>query len=147
MSSTQLSTHDRILETTWHLLEKNQGQGVDIADIAKAAGVSRQAIYLHFKSRTELLIETTRYVDKTFSFTERIQEACRPSTGTVSLEDYVSIWGNYIPKIYGCAKAILYARETDAAAAEAWDTRMDDLRNGLRIILEQLEGAGQLAAG
>ena len=94
MSSTQLSTHDRILETTWHLMEKSQGQGVDIADIAKAAGVSRQAVYLHFKSRTELLIETTRYIDKTLHFNERIMEACRPSIGFVSLDDYVRIWGN-----------------------------------------------------
>ena len=147
MSSTELSTHDRILETTWHLMEKNRGQGVDIADIAKAAGVSRQAVYLHFKSRTELLIATTHYIDKTLNFNESILEACRPSTGTVSLEDFVQIWGNYIPQIYGSAKAILFARETDESAAEAWDTRMDDLRSGLRIILSQIEGAGELAPG
>ena len=33
-------------------MEKRRGQGVLMKDIAEAAGVSRQALYLHFGSRT-----------------------------------------------------------------------------------------------
>jgi AcrR family transcriptional regulator len=145
MSSTELSTHDRILETTWRLMEKNRGQGVDIADIAKAAGVSRQAVYLHFGSRTELLIATTRYLDTTLKFDERIQRACEGANGIFSLKEFVQVWGSYIPEIYGLARALLYARETDAAAAAAWDNRMKDTQNGLHRILGQVERDGQLA--
>ncbi|MBA3872842.1 MAG: TetR/AcrR family transcriptional regulator [Anaerolineae bacterium] len=145
MSSPSLSTHDRILETTWHLMEKNRGQGVDIADIAKAAGVSRQSVYLHFKSRTELLIATTRYLDTTLQFNERIQRACEGADGILSLEEFVEVWGGYIPEIYGLARALLYARETDIDAAAAWDNRMKDTQNGLQRILGQVEQDGQLA--
>jgi AcrR family transcriptional regulator len=145
MSSTQLSTHDRILETTWHLMEKNRGQGVDIADIAKAAGVSRQAVYLHFKSRTELLIETTRYLDTKFNFGERIQEACRRANGTLSLLEFVEVWGNFIPDIYGLAAALLNARETDDAAKTAWDSRMTQLHDNMRLIIGKIESEGQLS--
>ena len=35
-----------------------------MSDVAKQAGISRQAVYLHFPSRAELLIATTRYIDQ-----------------------------------------------------------------------------------
>lgn len=36
-------------------MEDRRGQGVRMGDIAKAAGISRQAIYLHFDTRTALM--------------------------------------------------------------------------------------------
>ena len=64
MSSSQNQTRTRILAAALALLESSGGQEVRMQDIAKAAGVSRQAVYLHFKSRAELLIATTLYVDE-----------------------------------------------------------------------------------
>jgi hypothetical protein len=51
------------------------------------------------------------------------------------LQSFVDFWGNYIPVIYGLAKALLVARETDAAAAAAWSDRMDVLREGGRSVI------------
>ena len=39
MSSDDLDTRTRILETTWQLLEEHQGQGVKMSDIARAVGI------------------------------------------------------------------------------------------------------------
>jgi len=36
---------------------------VTMADIAKAAGISRQALYLHFPTRVDLLVAMTRHLD------------------------------------------------------------------------------------
>jgi transcriptional regulator GlxA family with amidase domain len=44
MSSARKDTRERILQTTWRLLEKNWRQGVRLEDIAHDAGVSRQAM-------------------------------------------------------------------------------------------------------
>ena len=63
MSSDNLETRTRILNATWKLLEADQGHGVRMSDIAKQAGISRQAVYLHFPTRSKLLIATTRYLD------------------------------------------------------------------------------------
>ena len=63
MSSNRINTKSRILEVTWRLLESGN-KAIRMADIAKAAGVSRQALYLHFPSRAELLVATTRHIDK-----------------------------------------------------------------------------------
>jgi len=55
MSSNEKNTRTKILEATWKLMEDRRGQGVRMGDIAKAAGISRQAIYLHFDTRTALM--------------------------------------------------------------------------------------------
>ena len=138
MSSGDPETRKRILEKTWHLMEKRKGQGVKISDIARAAGVSRQAVYLHFGSRAELLIATVRYVDEVNNLEARLQSLRAASEAIQTLENYVDFWGNYIPDIYGLAKALLAVREMDQDAAAAWDDRMQVLHEGWRSVIECL---------
>ena len=59
MSSENIETRSRILDATVNMLEEHGGVGVRMGDIAKAAGISRQAVYLHFASRAELLVAAT----------------------------------------------------------------------------------------
>src|SRR6185369_14142448 len=92
-------TRERILKETWRLME--QDGSTRLEDIAKAAKVSRQAVYLHFHSRPELLIATVRYVDEALNLSERIRKACSMSSGQMSIDAFVELWANYIPDIYG----------------------------------------------
>ena len=62
------------------------------------------------------------------------------------LEAYVEFWGNYIPEVYGMAKALLAARETDEAAAAAWDDRMGAVRESCHLTIEALHRDGMLAS-
>jgi AcrR family transcriptional regulator len=142
MSSGELETRTRILEATRRRLEERRGQGVRMRDIAKAAGVSRQAVYDHFGSRAKLLVATTHYVDEVRGLQERRRRFHPASTGVERLEAYVEFWGNYIPEVYGMAKALLAARETDEAAATAWDDRMGVVRASCRNIIEALQSDG-----
>jgi AcrR family transcriptional regulator len=136
MSSGDPETRKRILEKTWHLMEKRRGQGVKISDIARAAGVSRQAVYLHFGSRAQLLVATVRYVDEVKNINERLEGMSTAANALQVLENYVEFWGNYIPEIYGLAKALLAVRESDRDAAAAWDDRMEALHQGWRSVVE-----------
>src|SRR5690242_17691270 len=92
MSSDSIKTRERILQTTWRLVEERRGQGVRLEDIAKAAHVSRQAVYLHFNSRTELFIETVRYIDEVLRLPERIREACAMENGMIGIDAFISLW-------------------------------------------------------
>jgi AcrR family transcriptional regulator len=138
MSSGDPETRKRILAKTWQLMEKRQGRNVKISDIAHAAGVSRQAVYLHFRSRAELLVATVRYVDEVKNVDARLQGLVDAPDALRTLENYVDFWGNYIPEIYGLARALLAARETDPDAATAWDDRMKALHQGWRNVMECL---------
>jgi len=144
---TPTHTRERILAATWRLMETRHGQGVRMEDVAHAACVSRQAVYLHFASRAELLVATVRYVDETLRLNERLEEVYAAPRGVDALEAYVAFWGHYIPDIYGLAKALLAVRATDGAAAAAWEDRMAGMRAGCRAIIECLERQGALAPG
>jgi AcrR family transcriptional regulator len=116
-----------------------------MTDIAKAAGISRQAVYLHFGSRTELMIATTNYVDEVKGLNERLKHFQTATTGVELLEACVDVWGNYIPEIYGLAKALIGPRETDEATAAAWNGCMSGLREVCQEIIEALARDGILA--
>jgi hypothetical protein len=62
------------------------------------------------------------------------------------LEASVEVWGNYIPEIYGLAKAMLSTRDTDEATAAAWNDSMSCLRDACREIIEALEREEILAS-
>ncbi len=141
----KIDTRTRILTATWQLMEQHRGQGVHMRDIAEAAGISRQALYLHFASRTELMIATVHYVDEVKGLNERLKQFQAAITGIELLEICIEFWGNYIPEIYGLAKALLSARETDEATAAAWNTSISCLRDVCREIIETLDREGILA--
>ena len=72
MSSEKNPTRTRILKAAWELLESNPGVAARMSDIAKKAGVSRQALYLHFPNRTELFVATTKYMDEVYRVQEKL---------------------------------------------------------------------------
>src|SRR5918999_4261754 len=123
MSSGDLETRTRILEATRRLMEERRGQGVRMRDIADAAGISRQAVYDHFGSRAKLLVATTHYVDEVRGLRERRRRFREATGGVERLEAYVEFWGNYIPEVYGMAKALLAVPRTHQAADPASDHR------------------------
>jgi AcrR family transcriptional regulator len=137
MSSEDTGTRQRILEESLRLLEDQRGKNVRMSDIAKAAGISRQAVYLHFKSQTELMIATVRYGDDVQG-AQSLVEPWRKAKGIDKLDTWIEFWGNYIPKIFGVAKALMIAKESNEVAAAAWDDRMEDVRKSCRKTIQEL---------
>ncbi len=144
MSSENLSTRDRILKAAWELLDSNPGVAARMSDIAKKAGVSRQALYLHFPNRTELFIETTKYQDAVFGVEEMLEPSRTAETGLERLDAYITCWCTYIPKIFAVAKTLMVMKETDEDAARAWTERMCDVREGCEAAIVALDRDGDL---
>lgn len=146
MSRDNSETRNRILNAAWELLEKGQVQDVRMTDIARQAGISRQALYLHFSTRAELLVAVTRYIDEVKDIDARLAPSRAAATGIERLDAYIEAWGNYIPEIYGVAKALLAIQDTDAAAALAWRNRMQAMRQGCEAAVSALARDGLLAS-
>ena len=144
MSSENIDTRTRILEATVQTLVESGGHGVRMGDIAKETGISRQAVYLHFASRTDLLVAATRYLDEVLDVDRRLAPSRAAKTGVERLQLYIECWGNYIPEIYGVAKALMMARDTDEAAAAAWKDRMLAMRDGCRAAICRWSAGGWL---
>ena len=146
MSSGELQTRDRILVATVRMLEEHGGRGVRMGDIARKARISRQAVYLHFASRTDLLVAATKHLDEVLEVDRRLAPSRAATSGVERLALYIECWGQYIPDIYGVAKALLLAQDTDEAAAAAWQDRMRAMRDGCRAAIDALHADGKLAA-
>jgi AcrR family transcriptional regulator len=147
MSSENTETRTRILDATVSMLEQHGGRGVRMGDIARESGISRQAVYLHFTSRTDLLVAATRYLDKKLDVDKRLAPSRAASSGIERLALFIECWGNYIPDIYGVAKALLLAQDSDEAAAAAWSDRMAAMRDGCRAAIDALHADEKLAPG
>ncbi|WP_300391761.1 TetR/AcrR family transcriptional regulator [Henriciella sp.] len=129
------------------LLEEKPGTAVRMSDIAKASGVSRQAVYLHFPTRADLLIATARHLDQVLNVDEQLAASRAATSGRERLDAYIDAWGNYIPQIYGVARAFLAMEATDEAAAAAWKDRMDAMRHGCEAAVRALAEDGDLKPG
>jgi AcrR family transcriptional regulator len=144
MSNAEL-TKVRILETAWRLA-RERGLGAGVGEIAAAAGVSRQLIYVHFTSRAGLLVAMTRHQDARSGFRERAI-ATRNLPPREALEALVRTWCRYLPEIMPVPlelEAALIAGEDGAAA---WRDRMGELHLAFRFATGRLDAAGELAPG
>lgn len=139
-----MDTRTRILKSAWTLLESEGGSAVRMSDIAKAAGISRQALYLHFPARAELLVATTRYLDEANDIDGKLAPSRAASSGLERLDSFIDAWGNHIPTIYGVAKALMAMKDTDDEADAAWTDRLQAVRHGCEAAVKALKADGTL---
>ena len=63
MSNRRQQTRSKILESPRKLLVARGYHGIGLEEVARDAGVSRQTLYLHFKSKAEHLVATSQHND------------------------------------------------------------------------------------
>ncbi|WP_375547593.1 TetR/AcrR family transcriptional regulator [Oceanicaulis alexandrii] len=137
-------TRTKILDACHTLLISDDGGSTRMSDIAKAAGLSRQAVYLHFKTRAELLIALTRHIDEVEDVAARLAPSRAAKSGLERLDAYIDAWGGYIPIIYPVARALMAMAPSDEAADLAWTDRMTAMRQGCDAAINALAADGDL---
>lgn len=139
-------TRNAILEATWALIAKRKRLDVGQAEIAAAAGVSRQTVYLAFGNRAGLLTAMVRHRDTQSDHVARLSEISHgPNVSLDDFQDYLDIWIDYLQLIYPVAILLDAAALTDADAESAWDDRMKGaLLAGLKRIFMHLATSRQL---
>ena len=139
-------TRDRLLDAAWSEAT-DAGAGVDqltLAKVAARAGVSRQAVYLHFGNRSTLLVEMARRIDQSSGFRQRLR-AARGHPPADAFRRVLGEWFAYLPTILPVHRALEAAALTGGEGADAYADRMQDWRDGLRITVAALAEAGLLA--
>ena len=139
-------TRTRVLDAAWALLEE-RGTGIRIADIAERAGVSRQAVYLHFGDRTSLFVALGDYIDVSFGRDRLRADVFGAPTGVESLRRWVQTMGWYTAKIDSVSRILELATESDEALTAVWKDRMTGRRGHVRRIADRIAAEGQLADG
>ncbi|MCR9145141.1 MAG: TetR/AcrR family transcriptional regulator [bacterium] len=144
MPGGKIETRQKILDATWRLMEARPNEAVNMSEIAKSAGISRQALYLHFETRTRLMLATVQYVDEVKGLNERLGALESARSGIDLLNSCVEVWGNYIPEIYGLARALRNTRDRDEASAAAWSDAMRCVRDICVLAIDRLQKEGLL---
>jgi AcrR family transcriptional regulator len=120
MSSAPRDTRTAILDAARLLFETKGYFATGLEGVAKKAGVSRQAIYLHFNAKAELL----------HALHERVNEQdVAPAMARVwaardadhALDVWVEASAEAIPKFIGIANALNTARQFDTDVEATWE--------------------------
>jgi AcrR family transcriptional regulator len=143
------ATRQAILDAALAHVQDRESLDFAQADIAAAAGVTRQTVFYAFGSRTGLLVAMVRHLDDLTDHVSRLRELSRGTRcDRELLRDYVDAYVDYLPLIYPVGVLLEAAALTDPAARAALDDRMKGaLLSGFVAIMGRLAAAGLLAEG
>lgn len=131
------NSRDRILEAAARLVKERGAAAVTMAEVAQAAGVSRQMVYLHFENRAGLFIAMTRWYDERSGLIERMAAAVELEP-VPALEAQMRAWLDYVPTILPVARPLHALAMAGAEGGEAWHLRMEELRRAFRFSARRL---------
>jgi AcrR family transcriptional regulator len=138
------ATRRRILDAALKLTVKRGGADLTLAEVARAARVSRQAIYLHFADRAELFIAVARHIDDLRGIPAAIQRIADAPTGVAAIRVAVSMQARLNPDVWPVARALDAVRRLHEAAERSWQDRLDARLHGCRAIVSRLDQEGSL---
>jgi AcrR family transcriptional regulator len=140
----ETGTRAAIVEAAWELARRGDIREVTVQAVAEAAGVSRQAVYLHFGSRAGLLVAMLRHHDAKSRFVHRLARDLRRSPSRESVEVWIRHWCRYLPQLMPVASPLAVEGIRDDAARAAFQDRMEHQLAGLRITFTALAEDGHL---
>ena len=142
--SSRHETRARILDAAIAVLEESPRE-VNMRRVAQLAGVSRQAVYLHFANRAALLVAAARHVDDRFDLQRSLEPVVAATTAEQLLARYAEFLASYNPRLYGVVRAADAARRSDPAIGAAWADRLRNRRAGGSRVAIRLAAWGRLA--
>ena len=143
----ELAVRARILREAWAMIEAGRIGDLTMAAVGKAAGVSRQTVYVQFGTRAGLLVQMVRERDATNPRQEQLAAALEepdPIEALMAVTRVLAAWWQDINPI---AQALYGAALTDDAARAAWEDRMTHLNELAEQVVQRLDTAGVLAPG
>jgi AcrR family transcriptional regulator len=138
------NSRDRILDAALSLIAGRGEAGVTMAEIARAARLSRQAVYLNFADRADLLLALVRYVDEKRGLAQELKKLAAAPTALEAMREAVALQARMNPGVWAIARALDAVRRTDAAAEKGWQDRLKSRLEGCRQIAERLQREGKL---
>lgn len=136
-----------ILEAARAAMEDGHYHESGLGDIARRAGCSRQAVYLHFGSKAGLFGELMTFVEERERLADLLAGVRDAPTGREALDRLVAVHATFEPRIARLASAFEQARIVDPTFGDLYDQRMRWRYDGMRTIVLRLHDEGDLADG
>jgi AcrR family transcriptional regulator len=140
------ATRTAILDAARSLFEAQDYLTVGLDAVAKQAGVSRQAIYLHFDSKAAMLEALHQRINEQ-DVAPAFEKVWRAKSAAAALDAWVDACADAIPKILGIFNALEPKRQLDADAEATWKAPAEGQYAGCRRLAELLDRDHALARG
>lgn len=115
-----------------------------MSQVARAVGISRQALYLHFADRASLLEALVEHVDDREELAAGVAAVEAAPDGAAKIRAWVRMQASRNPRIAPFARALALVRHTDPAVSLAWHNRMQNRMRGAAAIVAQVAAEGGL---
>ena len=129
------------------MIEAGRIGDLTMAAVGRAAGVSRQTVYVQFGTRAGLLVQMVRERDATNPRGEQLAAALEEPDPVEGLAAVTRVLGAWWEDIHPIAQALFAAEISDDAARAAWEDRMAHLQELAGQLVGRLDAAGALAPG
>ena len=139
-------TRRQILQATWEAFDERRGD-VRVQDVADRAGVSRQAVYLHFGDRRGLLVALVEYINARLGLGELERHVAGAVNGEKAIERLVSGVIMFTARLDSITAVFEARKQQDEGLSAAWRNRMEWRRRSFRAVFARLEAEGKLAEG
>jgi len=144
--SSEPTTRARVHAATLELIKTATGP-ISMSAIAKAAGLSRQALYLLFTDKADLFIGLLRYADAKRGLVEEVAKIRAASSGVETLLAVIDLQARLSPGYKPLFDAFEILRRQDADAEAAWKDRQQHRLEGCKVIVALLSAEGRLRSG
>jgi AcrR family transcriptional regulator len=138
-------TAESILANARELIEEQGFESVTMAAVGERAGVSRRAVYLHFASRTDLLVAVFNHIGDRYDLRGSEQPVWDAPDAETALAEFASHMSRFHINALPVSRAIERASHTDELAARLWRTIMRNWRTTARRLMRRLDDEGVLA--
>ncbi len=145
--SSEKDTRSKILSAALALIRRRGGADVSLGEIARSARLSRQAIYLHFADRADLLIALVRYVDEVRGLPEKLRKITEAPSGLAALREMVALQASDNPTLWPIARVFDAVRRQDPEVERSWQDRLQDRLNGSQAVVTRLQAENALRDG
>jgi AcrR family transcriptional regulator len=137
-------TRRRIVEATREVVAE-RGSALTLRDVAERAGVSRQAVYLHFGDRTKLLVALVQHMDETLDLGPSLEHVREADAGREVIDRTMQLHSSFSAAIDPVAIVLEAEQYHDGSLGTAWRDRLRFRRQAHRTIVERLDELGALA--
>lgn len=139
-------TRAALMDAVRTLLEERGAKALTMAAVAQRAGVTRRAVYLHFPSRTELLVGLFDHVSEVEDLAGSMRPVWTAPDSVTALDEWAAHLARFHPRVLSVAGAIRSARRVDPDAEAHWRTVIRDQQSACRRLARWLRREQRLAA-
>ena len=136
------STRERILDAATELVEAEPAKVPSMSEVARATGISRQALYLHFPDRAALLLALVEHVDAREDLAGAIAKVAAAGDGAAQVRAWVEMQASRNPRIAALARALDQSRHEDDSTTVAWRDRTANRMRAATAIVQRLRREG-----